>query len=350
MSDLEKIALTDLFISPYCEENQLNQKASPRYDSDTETLFNETKEFLWPVFLTYCSCGDSINPGKISGPNLFTLLSKLGVLNEKTNLSEVGILLHQISAHSLNVAPLSRIAGDEHHSTGYQSPSLSFDEYLVFLCAFSELYYEGKVELPIFVKDKIESPNESDGNAWFKSWLPRMKTSSTFLKFIKSCILPQLQGKYFLAFPEDARYRDRYDLLFSIEFLLIIEKYEKTIFDRFNGNYKKNYGNFISLIENLSSSYNDLFHSVKLEFVSDLIIDILPKQESYQAKKSPTSISKDKSKLFSEILSPHFEWILTIIAFQVAANRDRNQNSYNEMFDTNILSIKHALTCILDSL
>jgi hypothetical protein len=131
---------------------------------------------------------------------------------------------------------------------------------------------------------------------------------------------------------------------------LIIEKYEKTIFDRFNENYKNNYGNFISLIENLSSSYNDLFHSVKLEFVSDLIIDILPKQESYQAKKSPTSISKDKLKLFSDILSPHFEWILTIIAFQVADNRDRNQNNYNEMFDTNILSIKHALTCILDSL
>ena len=41
-----------------------------------ENLLIGTKEALWPVFATYCSCGDSIEPGKMSGPNLFTLLSK----------------------------------------------------------------------------------------------------------------------------------------------------------------------------------------------------------------------------------------------------------------------------------
>jgi hypothetical protein len=35
---------------------------------------------LYFFLATYCSCGDSINPGKLSGPNLFTLLSKLGII------------------------------------------------------------------------------------------------------------------------------------------------------------------------------------------------------------------------------------------------------------------------------
>jgi hypothetical protein len=35
---------------------------------------------LYLLLATYCSCGDSIDPGKLSGPNLFTLLSKLGII------------------------------------------------------------------------------------------------------------------------------------------------------------------------------------------------------------------------------------------------------------------------------
>ena len=65
--------------------------------------FNGLKELLWPVHATFCSCGDSLNPGKISGPNLFTLLCKLGVLSDSTMLSDVGLLLHQVSVRSPTV-------------------------------------------------------------------------------------------------------------------------------------------------------------------------------------------------------------------------------------------------------
>jgi hypothetical protein len=72
-----------------------------------------TKESLWPVFVTYCSCGDSLNPGKISGPNLFTLLSKLNILSDRIALSDVGILLDTIeilsSKHELHVSRASSV-------------------------------------------------------------------------------------------------------------------------------------------------------------------------------------------------------------------------------------------------
>lgn len=61
-----------------------------------KNLLEGTKEVLWPVYATYCSCGDSIEPGKLSGPNLFTLLSKLGLLTNLTVFSDLGILLHQV--------------------------------------------------------------------------------------------------------------------------------------------------------------------------------------------------------------------------------------------------------------
>jgi hypothetical protein len=56
----------------------------------TSSLLDGTKEALWPVYATYCSCGDSTIAGKLSGPNLFTLISKLGMLTHQTVLSDLG--------------------------------------------------------------------------------------------------------------------------------------------------------------------------------------------------------------------------------------------------------------------
>jgi hypothetical protein len=133
-------------------------------DLPFNALLEGTKEALWPVFATYCSCGDSVDPGKLSGPNLFTLLSKLGILNDHTVLSDIGILIHQVCSQKpqshLSI-PLVTPSDDI-----VDSPSLAFEEFLVFLCAFAQLRFEGSVKgpnLPPLVED------ESPSNASFTS-------------------------------------------------------------------------------------------------------------------------------------------------------------------------------------
>lgn len=132
------------------------KRSSPQSPAATErsigidALLDGTKEVLWPVFATYCSCGDSMEPGKLSGPNLFALLSKLNVLTDETALSDIGVLLHQVSSHTTAQAPSVAIFVDGDDENGLDSPLLSFEEFLVFLCAFSHLRYEGTSVLPDF--------------------------------------------------------------------------------------------------------------------------------------------------------------------------------------------------------
>ena len=287
-------------------------------------LLDGTKEELWPVYATYCSCGDSTDPGKLSGPNLFTLLSKLSILGSHTALSDVGVLLHQISAHlhaqsSLSLASISS-------SESLESPTLSFEQFLVFLCAYSQQYFESEysssvtetVDTPqpslsdpaavkreaicILYKEakegifssnirilpnskkientpsdpntnpcpspfrlsKIMSPNAEERNltstpistvkrkkggpkcldiiigsdsatasgsaslsrVWFAQWRDYMTSSPTFRRLLENHMLPMLQGHVMLAFPNDARHRDKYAVLFSLEVLLTLQKVE----------------------------------------------------------------------------------------------------------------------------
>ena len=289
-------------------------------------LLGGSKEELWPVYATFCSCGDSTNPGKISGPNLFTLLSKLGLLNNRIALSDVGMLLHQISAHLHAQAPVSMGAFSPVSQDSTDCPSLSFEEFLVFLCAYSQQYYEssshtgsdcGDTETlstlspdpvslrreairlmavgsktspsvsvkptrhrgssttsdpetcstPLYTKDISISdsrpyvPLLSQGNqqqqrgyggstglniiissdsgvegglpsasrTWFAGWREHMNSSVAFKDLLESNISPMLRGHTILATPDDARLRDKYSVLYSLEVLLAMQRVEDTL-------------------------------------------------------------------------------------------------------------------------
>ena len=305
-------------------------------------LLDGTKEELWPVYATYCSCGDSTDPGKLSGPNLFTLLSKLSILNDRTVLSDIGMLLHQISAHlhaqsSLSLASLSSVESIE-------SPSLSFEQFLVFLCAYSQQFFDSGRESPLSfagtlnlstaslsdplsvkreairqiyaeAKEGRLSPttnsmsgsrpvdtsysdldscsssplfantntnnntytntnnkdNNKDNNSkisagsfpgsfkkkrppgssclnvilssdpgisggsasisrtWFAQWREYMNSSYAFRSLLEDHMLPVLRGRTLLAFPDDARLRDKYAVLFSLEVLLTLQRVEPVL-------------------------------------------------------------------------------------------------------------------------
>jgi len=274
---------------------------------------------LWPVYATYCSCGDSMDPGKLSGPNLFTLLSKLGILTNKTNLSDVGILIHQISAHtqSLTVTLEARISPNDL----FEPPSLSFEEFLVFLCAFSQLYYDGLVTMPMFAKaapgagtsQAVAPPQAAAGKDTYSKWQNFLETSASFHRLLEERILPILKRYPLLAFPDDARQRDRYSMVFSLEVLLAVESSEKAMLQVFKRNsYKHNQHNnsLRAKIAPIALALKKLIpQTIDESQLFQLVYDVLP-----EVNKSPRSQGSSSSNS-KTMLFPQWEWVLCIISF-----------------------------------
>ena len=298
-------------------------------NSPTRALLAGTKEALWPVYGTYCSCGDSVDPGKLSGPNLFALLSKLGVLTDNTVLSDIGILLHQISAHthSSSVSIASTTSAET-----FESPSLSFEEFMVFLCAFAQLRFDGKVSAPILSgesKDikQLSSANSQNTEVWFQNWKTFMGNSQAFRRLMEEGILPMLRRHPLLAYPQDARHRDRYSPIFSLEVLLAIEGSEEQLMKvfrdkdddvhkpMFNANSAVNVLQQIGLVPNVVSDVD----------VIQLLSDIAPDARLSRSN-SPTSpggslvsslfVGSEAARDGNVMTFPQWEWLVCVVSFQ----------------------------------
>jgi hypothetical protein len=331
--------------------------------SGPDALLAGTKEALWPVYATYCSCGDSIAPGKLSGPNLFTLLSKLDLITDKTLLSDIGILLHQISAHTNSQKNSAALAAASASEDPFDSPSLGFEEFLVFLCAFAQLRFEGAVSAPIFAtrqpgesyllrkfdsnvisadnaNDPLPSTADHDNDGWFEAWRTFMGSSSAFRRLLEECVLPILSRYALLAFPEDARHRDRYASIFSLEVLLAVEGSEtalRNVFDNERNNPMVEPSIYAENAENGNKNYEavhiveclrriNLVPQVLLkEEVLQLVRDVLPenhrtvRSSSASPRRDRTIDSqRDRQGELSEakLLFPQWEWVLCVVAFQ----------------------------------
>eukprot|EP00981_Chlorochromonas_danica_P011099 scaffold3747_cov258-Ochromonas_danica.AAC.7 len=293
--------------------NSMNSRrlSSPkvfRFDDDSisssftqSQLFRDAKEQLWPIFATYCSCGDSIDPGKLSAPNLFTLLSKLNVFTHRILFTEVALLFHHISTRSLRIRPLAYLSSPTNTTTAgslkrgnngngngsgglvsmiTDSSSLTFEEFLIFLYLLSILRYEShgldgipwpkssQLLPPTPASTTADSPvssivgyensypyggsngssgsvmsngsnttttrlsgknrlmDRADPGPWFQYWQEQMSSSTSFQRLITECIMPIMKKQRLIAFPEDARLRDRYTCLFSVDVLLAIQSNE----------------------------------------------------------------------------------------------------------------------------
>lgn len=102
-------------------------------------LIGGTKVELWPLFASYCDGPDSSTTGMLTGPRLFALLSRCNLLVMGTSLSDIGMQLHQVSAHLHSKDPIPH--GSLLPAEASTSTALCFEQFLVFLCAYSELFY-----------------------------------------------------------------------------------------------------------------------------------------------------------------------------------------------------------------
>lgn len=291
--------------------------------SPTRTLLAGTKEALWPVYGTYCSCGDSLNPGKLSGPNLFALLSKLGVLTDQTELSDIGILLHQISAHthSSSVSIASATSADT-----FESPSLSFEEFLVFLCAFAQLRFDGSVSAPILSGKRdgnveLSSAGSQNMEVWFQNWKTFMGSSNAFRRLMEESVLPMLHRHPLLAHPQDARPRDIYSPVFSLEVLLAVESCEDKLRMAFENGSTGSWNFDVSSAEGILCSIGLIPNIVTAAEVKGLVKDVSPEgrlSRSGSPTLSPGSLSSSgDTNTSTEIMNfPQWEWIVCVVAYK----------------------------------
>lgn len=367
ISPSPKLHTSQQVILSSSERFQLMQESTEQFVVALDTLLVGTKEALWPVYATYCSCGDSLDPGKLSGPNLFTLLSKLGVLTDRTLLSDVGILLHQTAVHSLSSSPLDAIATLYASGDYYESPSLTFEEFIVFLCAFSQLRFEGVMLTPEMFNRRVASSSAQSNTPtgvhrhallpggstttpenWFKQWQEYMGSSTSFRRLLVECVLPILQKQMLLAFPEDARLRDRFCTVFSLEVLLAIESVEGPLLSFFEHERNNKHapkqlltptnGNSvagprvaspltvsakdeveISAIVTALQRINLIPRVMEESQVLQLIKDVLPEGAS-RRRRAGLPASADPAggdgRQKDYMLFPQWEWVLSVVAFQ----------------------------------
>ena len=349
-------------------------------------LFETAKESLWTIYATYCSMADSSDPGKLSGPNTIALLSSIGLLTNHFSFYKIGMLIHNIisqqsvSRQSVPFSPAPNMnsnnnssvvmtptgrnlsirsfysprmtqtqnsttsslpstpvpmnstttgnTGIEDADTDYQ-PSLSFEEFLVFLYMYSQLRsqllsYTSLVEWNSFchvylteisqtmsmsmsnnttssnnahtpiktplvthvavttptnntsTNNNTNTPNSNSNNnkiissaeLWFQAWQKRMLTSVDFKQLIQT-IAASRQSRM-VAAPQDARNRDRYGLLFSLEILQSIQKIENKLYTMFSN-------------ANTTSNTNAIEKSYEKQV--DMITDFLIKNRLFTTKK-----------------------------------------------------------------
>ena len=370
-SERDSLSLDGNFNNINNSNSHSNSNSNTNKKSNGDSLMVTIQELLWPPYLTFCSWGDSPNLGRLSGSNLFSLLSKLGILTDRTVLSEVGLLLHQVSVRNTNnknvTRPYPNLPTDGSFSpvfalmgaTGggvngqHVLPSLSYEDFVIFLCAFSELLYLGQVTTPL--GDTTNNTNTSSSSSSpdlaqeagavvtfnLEEEVGRRDTMTRLIRETKDGVL---QGKYtrVLAAPGYARQRDGYNTIFSIELLFSLQSIEDqmaTVYERFKPNPSATKACIdFGLLREALMRIDGLPRVISEEELLDLIVDV-----------SATPTANKPQKLVREVVFPQFQWIISASAFRVA--QDALQKSPNRNYDTDIPSAtSEVATALLDSL
>ena len=102
----------------------------------------------------------------------------------------------------------------------------------------AQLRFDGSVSAPILSgerngQDKLSNANSQNKEVWFQNWKTFMGGSTAFRRLMEESVLPMLRRHPLLAHPQDARHRDKYSPVFSLEVLLAIEGNEDDLIHAF---------------------------------------------------------------------------------------------------------------------
>lgn len=183
-----------------------------------------------------------------------------------------------------------------------------------------------------------------NSETWFNKWLKLMGSSASFRHLLEECVLPILRKQTLLAFPEDARLRDKFACVFSLEVLHSIEGAEGPLQSFFESERVKNMNSSSShLAAGEESNYRDVEISVIMTVlrrinlvptvinepqVAQLIRDVMPEDISKRRGIHSRGHSIDMSNSEASnalmggtinkpfLLFPQWEWVLSVVAYQ----------------------------------
>jgi hypothetical protein len=189
-----------------------------------------------------------------------------------------------------------------------------------------------------------------------------MSKSQPFRRLLEECVLPQLQKRLLLASPEDARHRDKYSLLFSLETLFSVESIEKSMLALFEADKRMMLRNSFTAgspppnldtntaERNLMSEDPIVTLMVKIKIipniisvheVTQLVYDIMPGGGFSGGSGNTVLNSSNAAKRFltrrSEMTFPQWQWVICVIAFKAVVASIRGTS---ESLETSNLSLE----------
>ncbi len=168
---------------------------------------------------------------------------------------------------------------------------------------------------------------------WYRRWQQFMSTSASFRRLLSECILPVLKKRTLLAFPEDARLRDKFGFVFSAQVLAAVEGAERPLQRFFDSERARalqltgtNNGEPLLPAEEVDvAGIVAAMRRLKLvpnvvpeEQVLQLIHDVLPEKPSKRSIAAPPLRDSSSATASDQmvLLFPQWEWVLCVVACQ----------------------------------
>tara|TARA_A100001035_G_C27737208_1_gene479702 strand:- start:85 stop:555 length:471 start_codon:yes stop_codon:yes gene_type:complete len=127
---------------------------------------------------------------------------------------------------------------------------------------------------------------------------------------MEESVLPILRVHPLLAFPEDARHRDRYYAVFSLEVLLAVESSEALLREVFGNTDGSSSGVEVTTIMSALQRVDLIPNVVSEDEVLQLIRDVIPEGQ------------KHNRKALQKMIFPQWEWVICVVAFR-AVEKER---------------------------
>jgi hypothetical protein len=187
-----------------------------------------------------------------------------------------------------------------------------------------------------------------------------MGSSSSFRRLLEECLLPILKRQTLLAFPEDARLRDRFSSVFSLEALLAVEGAEGPLQNFFETEKAKQASSLswkdsplspsvgkeeaeISAIITALKRINLIPNVMEESQVLQLIKDVLPEDSSCSRRVTAMKSNGNSNNVNKFLLFPQWEWVLSVVAFQ-AVETAVQQSSIPTDPEVKIMFISNSLS------
>lgn len=227
----------------------------------------------------------------------------------------------------------------------YRIPGIAIFSYYQHYDDYSYTHYDNDITFLLHI-----SAQNVPSRAWFAQWQDYMNSSSTFRRLLENHMLPVLRGHTLLAFPDDARLRDKYAVLFSLEVILTLQRVEAVLRSVFcikghtekpskegmKGREGMEEGDKGRSVSPMPLDPHHYWHHLMMPIIialrrinlvpqviseahiMQLMKDVMPERvvKGGKRKNSEDFVQVNTEDWEQTLLFPHWEWIICVVAYE----------------------------------